>query len=161
MIRFRLLLAGLMLAAVALPAHAAGLEQRPGWKVFATKMTFAALSEKLDGAVKANKMGVVTTASASDGAKAQGIVIPGNRVIGVYRNDFARRMLAASLQAGIEAPIRFYIVENADNTASLAYKTPSAVFEPYLAGAGPDLKAVASELDGIFAKIAADTVAGK
>lgn len=148
-------------AVVALPAHAAGLEQRPGWKAFGTKMTFAALSEKLDAAVKANKMSIVTSASASEGAKAQSMTIPGNRVIGVYRNDFARRMLVASLQAGIEAPIRFYIVENADNTASLAYKTPSTVFEPYLTGAAPDLKVVASELDGIFAKIADDAVAGQ
>ncbi|OZB03078.1 MAG: hypothetical protein B7X67_18080 [Rhizobiales bacterium 39-66-18] len=38
-------------------------------------------------------------ASASDVAKAQGIAIPGNRAVGVYRNDFARRMLAAMLPA--------------------------------------------------------------
>lgn len=139
-----------------LPANAAGLEPRPGWKIIETKLSFAALSEKLEAAIKANKMGLVTTASASDGAKAQGITIPGNRVIGVFRNDFARRMLAASLNAGIEAPVRFYIVENADQTASLAYKTPSAVFEPYTKGAGPDLAKVAAELDVIFARIAGE-----
>lgn len=161
MIKSSLLLSGLMFALLALPAESAGLEQRPGWKVHPTKMTFAALSEKLDATIKANKMGIVASASASDGAKAQGITIPGNRVIGVYRNDFARRMLAASLQAGIEAPIRFYIVENADNTATLAYKTPGAVFEPYIIGAGPDLKTLAGELDVIFAKIADDAVSGK
>lgn len=161
MIKLRLLLAGMVLLLLALPVQAAGLEQRPGWKVLPTKMTFAALSEKLDAAIKANKMGIVTTASASDGAKTQGITIPGNRVVGVFRNDFARRMLAASLQAGIEAPIRFYIVENADNTASLAYKTPSVVFEPYMVGAEKDLKALATELDGIFSKIADDAVAIK
>jgi uncharacterized protein (DUF302 family) len=159
MIANRLLLTCIAITLLALPACAGGLEQRPGWKVFDTKMTFQALSEKLEAAVKSNKMGIVTTASASDGAKAQGTTIPGNRVVGVYRNDFARRMLAASLPAGIEAPIRFYVVENPDNTASLAYKTPSTVFEPYLTGAGEDLKALASELDTIFAKIAADTVA--
>lgn len=161
MASLRLLLTGLLFALLALPAGAAGLEQRAGWNVIPTKLTFAALSEKFDAAVKANKMGIVTTASASDGAKAQGFTIPGNRVVGVYRNDFARRMLAASLQAGIEAPIRFYIVENSDNTASLAYKTPSLVFEPYMPGAGADLKSVASELDVIFAKIADDAVAAK
>ncbi|MFG1260947.1 DUF302 domain-containing protein [Xanthobacter flavus] len=155
----RLLLTCIAITLLALPAGAGGLEIRPGWKVFDTTMTFQVLSESLEAAVKSNKMGIVTTASASDGAKAQGITIPGNRVVGVYRNDFARRMLAASLPAGIEAPIRFYIVENPDSTASLAYKTPSTVFEPYLTGAGGDLKALASELDTIFAKIAADTIA--
>lgn len=159
MVADRLLLTWIAVTLLALPARAGGLEPRPGWKVFDTKMTFQALSEMLEAAVKSNKMGIVTSASASDGAKIQGITIPGNRVVGVYRSDFARRMLAASLPAGIEAPIRFYIVENPDTTASLAYKTPSTVFEPYLTGAGGDLKALASELDTIFAKIAADTVA--
>ena len=161
MAKSRLRHSALLLVLLALPAHAAGLEQWPGWKVFPTKMTFAVLSEKLDATIKANKMGIVTAASASEGAKAQGFTIPGNRVVGVYRNDFARRMLTASLQAGIEAPIRFYLVENADNTASLAYKTPTAVFEPYMAKAGPDLKVLAAELDGIFAKIADETASAK
>ena len=129
---------------------------RPGWATMSTTHDFATLATRLDEAVKANKMGVVNFASASEGAKAQGFAIPGNRVVGVYRNDFARRMLAASLPAGIEAPIRFYLTENPDGTATLSYRKPSAVFAPYFDGAGPDLKAVASELDDIFARIAAD-----
>ena len=39
---------------------------------------------------------------------------------GEPHDDFARRALEASLAAGIEAPIRFYLVENADNTSTLA-----------------------------------------
>lgn len=97
---------------------------------------------------------LLTPASASDGAKAQGFTIPGNRVVGVFRNDFARRMLAASVPAGIEAPIRLYLTENADGTATLSYRKPSAVFGPYLEGAMPDLKAIATELDAIFDQIA-------
>ena len=34
----------------------------------------------------------------------------------------------ASVPAGIEAPIRFYLVENADGSTTLAYKKPSMVF---------------------------------
>jgi uncharacterized protein (DUF302 family) len=104
---------------------------------------------------------VVNVASATDGAKAQGFSIPGNRVVGVYRNDFARRMLKASLPAGIEAPIRFYLVEDTNGGSTLAYKTPSTVFAPYFAKADGDLKAVASELDVIFAEIAADATSPK
>ena len=74
-------------------------------------------------------------------------------VLGVYRNDFAVRMLEASIPAGIEAPIRFYVTENADGTASLTYRTPSALFAPYQDG-GEALAALAGELDGIFAAIA-------
>ncbi|MGL4494778.1 MAG: DUF302 domain-containing protein [Beijerinckiaceae bacterium] len=132
------------------------MSPREGWVILPTKHGYAALVQRVEDAVKANKMGVVNAASASEGAKAQGFTIPGNRVIGVFRNDFARRMLAASLPAGIEAPIRLYVTENADGTATLSYRTPTAVFAPYMAGAEADLKAVASELDPIFQKIVAD-----
>ncbi|MBL8590315.1 MAG: DUF302 domain-containing protein [Methylobacteriaceae bacterium] len=158
----RLRLAALAVAAIATGAASAAAQTaqtiapRAGWSVTATPHAFAEAVRKLEEAVKANKMGLVTAASASEGAKAQGIAIPGNRVVGVFRNDFARRMLAASLPAGIEAPIRFYVTEGADGKATISYKTPGAVFAPYLDGAGADLKKVAEELDPIFAAIAAE-----
>jgi uncharacterized protein (DUF302 family) len=62
-------------------------------------------------------------------------------------------MLEASIPAGIEAPVRFYITENADGTATLSYKTPTAVFAPYQDG-GAKLRDMAAELDVIFDKIA-------
>jgi uncharacterized protein (DUF302 family) len=40
-------------------------------------------------------------------------------------------VLGASVAAGIEAPIRIYVTENQDGTATLSYKKPSAVFAPY------------------------------
>ena len=67
-------------------------------------------------------------------------------------------MLEASIPAGIEAPIRFYITENDDGTATLSYKRPSSVFAPYIDG-GDALDALASELDDVFAAIAAAAVA--
>ncbi|MGJ3263083.1 MAG: DUF302 domain-containing protein [Salinarimonas sp.] len=130
-----------------------------GWVVVETPHGFEALSERLDAAVRANEMGLVTRASASDGARMQGIEIPGNRVVGVFRNDFARRMLAASLPAGIEAPIRFYLTQAPDGTATLSYVPPSLVFAPYLEAAAPDLREVARELDAIFRDIAEDATA--
>ena len=132
---------------------------RAGWIVLPSKHRFDTLIERLHAAVEANSMAVVTTASASEGAKAQGITIPGNRVVGVFRNDFARRMLAASIAAGIEAPIRFYLTENPDGTGTLSYRTPSAVFAPYADEGGTALKALAGELDGMFERIARAAVA--
>ena len=120
--------------------------------------SYANLIERLGAAVKANKMGLVTRASATLGAKALGKTIPGNMVIGVYHPRFALRMLEASIAAGIEAPIRFYITENADRTATLSYKKPTAVFAPYADG-GEKLTAMARELDTIFAKIAKQATA--
>ncbi len=98
-------------------------------------------------------MGIVGRASASMGAKSQGFEIPGNAVVMVFRNDFARRMLAASVPAGIEAPLRFYVTENADGTATLTYRSPSSVFRPYESA---EMNSLAEELDAIFEKIAAE-----
>jgi uncharacterized protein (DUF302 family) len=119
-----------------------------------TKYSFSELVKRLDAAIKAHKMFVVTRASASIGAKRRGVSISGNMVVGVYRNDFAVRMLAASVPAGIEAPIRFYIWEAKTGKAVLSYRKPSVVFAPYNGGA--KLKALAAELDTIFAAIAHD-----
>ncbi len=117
-----------------------------------TPHAFDALVKRLDAAIKANEMFAVTRASASAGASRRGIAIAGNLVVGVFRNDFAVRMLEASVPAGIEAPLRFYVTGNADGTATLSYRVPSAVFGPY-GGAGLD--EMAKELDAIFDSIAA------
>ncbi len=140
-------------------AIAQPMAPRAGWQVFNTEIAYSDLVSSLEAASKAEKMGLVTQASASAGAKAQGIDIPGNRVMGVYRNDFARRMLDASFAAGIEAPIRFYITENDNGGATLAWKTPSFVFAPYMEEGGDELRTLAAELDDVFATIAARALA--
>ncbi len=133
-----------------------------GTRVLPTSYDFNTLVQRLKHAVEANGVFIVAQASASAGAGAgagrRGIAIPGNYVAGVFRNDLAVRMLEASVPAGIEAPIRFYVTAHADGTATLSYKTPSSVFAPY--DGGPELDALARELDALFAKIAAETVAG-
>ena len=144
------------LAAPAKPALPSDLTKRRGWSIIATKHSYAELNKRLEEAVKKNKMAIVNSASASDGAKAQGFTIPGNRVAGVFRNDFARRMLATSIAAGIEAPIRIYVTEGADGMATLSYRTPSAVFATYVTRRKKELGVIARELDAIFAQIAID-----
>lgn len=144
-----------VLALFAAPALAE-IPAAPGWSVSTTPHSYKDLIARVDAAVKNNKMGLVTRASATLGAKTVlNKDIPGNMVIGVYHPRFAVRMLEASVAAGIEAPIRLYITENPDGTATLSYKTPSTVFAPYTDG-GEALKTMAAELDEIFAKIAAE-----
>ncbi len=147
-----IVLAALLAAA---PAHAGEVTPRPGWAVQDTGFDYADLLARLREAVKAEGMFLVTEAGPTEAAKSRGITIPGNRVVGVYRNDFAVRALAASTAAMIEAPIRFYVTENPDGTATLSYKTPSMVFAPYLDEGGEELAALGRELDIIFAAIAA------
>ena len=142
----------LVLSLAAVPGIGA---ERPGWQVIKTPHSYPVLVDRLNEAVKHHKMGVVTRASATLGAKKMlDKTIPGNMVVGVFRPDFAVRMLEASIAAGIEAPIRFYITENEDGTASLTYRKPTAVFAPYSDG-GEALKELAMELDRVFARIAA------
>ena len=148
--RLLVFLVGLTLAVPLGNAHAAEMQ---GWKVAKTPHGYQELIKRVDQAVKDNKMGLVTRASATVGAKkVLNKTIPGNMVIGVYRPDFAVRMLEASVPAGIEAPIRLYITENDDGTATLSYKIPTAVFAPYTDG-GEKLRDLAAELDKIFASI--------
>mgnify|MGYP006274295829 FL=1 len=151
-------LAAAILATLTLAAPASALDPREGWRVHPTDKPYAALLEDLKAAVKAEKMGLVTEAGPTEAAAARGESIPGNRVIGVFRPDFAVRALRASEAAMIEAPIRFYVTENPDGTATLSYKTPTHVFGPYEAEGGDALAAVATDLDAIFAAIAARAV---
>ena len=66
-----------------------------------TSFSFGELRNRLESAIEANGMFVVTAANASAGAKRRGVTIPGNLVLGVYRNDFAVCMLKASVASGI------------------------------------------------------------
>ena len=141
------------------PAWSARLTPREGWSVQSSPHDFATLVDRLKTAAKSRKLFVVTQAGPTGAAKKRGIEIPGNRVIGLFNNDFAVRTLRESVAAMIEAPIRFYVTEDPDGSATLSWKTPSLVFAPYMDAAGPDLAAMASELDAIFDAIGARATA--
>lgn len=140
---------------LALPLHAE-MAPREGWTVIKTEKTYADLVDSVKASAKVSKMGVVTQAGPTAAARNRGITIPGNRVIGLFNNVFAVRILELSTAAMIEAPIRMYVTENADGTATLSYKRPSTVFAPYVDEAGSDLSVAADELDVIFQVIADD-----
>jgi uncharacterized protein (DUF302 family) len=128
----------------------------PGTRVVQSTASFDQLVQRLEKAIAANGMGLVAKASASKGAADRGVKIAGNAVLMVFRNDFAVRMLNASVPAGIEAPIRLYVTENADSTASVTYRMPSAIFAPY---GNAELDRLGRELDPILAKIVEQAVA--
>ncbi len=140
---------------LAAPVLAGPLGDRDGWAVHPTGKPYETLLADLRAAVKAEGLIVVTEAGPTGAARARGIEIPGNRVVGVFNNDYAVRILALSEAAMIEAPIRFYVTETADRTAILSYKTPGFVLAPYVEDGGAELAAIAAELDDRFARIAA------
>jgi uncharacterized protein (DUF302 family) len=148
------LLLWLTLCAASLSALVQGATA-PGTRTLPSPHSFDTLVSRVEAAIVAQKMGLVAQASASRGAAARGVKIPGNAVLMVFRNDYAVRMLQASVPAGIEAPLRLYVTENADGTASLSWRPPSAVFAPYN---NPAIDEMARELDPIVARIARDAV---
>ncbi len=111
---------------------------------------FAQVAQALEQAIGEAGMALVCHADAQRGAAARGVRIRGNQVLMVFRNDFAVRLLAADPAAGFEAPLRIYLYENADGTATVSYVPPTAVFARYR---HPEVQKVAAELDPIFKRI--------
>ncbi len=157
---FSAVIVSCVLALVPAILSAASVSEREGWQVIPTGQSYAELLENLRAAVGAEDMGVVTNVGPTETAAQRGEEIPGNRVVGVFRNDFAVRAVRSSVAAMIEAPIRFYVTEDNDGTATLSWKAPSYVFSPYFDEGGEELRAIAEELDAIFKAIAARATDG-
>lgn len=140
-----------MLAGLALTARQSA--PPPGTIVTPTRHSFDDLLLRIEQAVQANGLLLIAKPSASRNAAARGIQIPGNAVILTFNNDFALRLLKTSVAAGFEAPMRLYVTENPDHTATVTYRTAAALFAPY---ATPDLAPLASDLDNLLAKLVAE-----
>lgn len=147
-----------VLCLLAVPAWADSTGAPVGWVVYPSGKNYDTLVSDTTAAVKENGLIVVTQAGPTKAAAARGITIPGNRVIGAFNNDYAVRVLETSVHAMIEAPIRFYVTEDEDGTATLSYKTPSFVFSPYLSEGREALSDIAAELDVKFQAIAESAV---
>lgn len=148
----------LSIIAFAAAVLAVPVAAQEGKVTLTSKAPFAKVAEALEKAIGDQKMALVCHANAQQGAAARGVRIAGNQVFMVFRNDFAVRLLEAAPAAGFEAPIRIYLYENRDGTATLAYVKPSAVFKPY---PHPEAGRVAAELDPIFERIVAQALAAR
>ena len=154
--RILLILAAMAIAAPGWSgAQAGNATPYQGTRVIKTASAYSALTQRLMKAIRKNHMGIVARASATIGAKSIGVTMPGNMVIMVFRPDLAVRMLKASVPAGIEAPLQFYVTENDDGSAIRTYRPPSSVFAPY---DSPDLNRLAGEIDIVFEKIVRDAL---
>ncbi len=129
-----------------------------GRVVLASRAPFGKVAAALEQAVADQKMGLVCHADAQQGAASRGVKIPGNQVFLIFRNDFAVRLINADPRAAFEAPMRIYLYENRDGTATLSYARPSALLRPYT---HPEVARVGAELDPIFEKIAAQALAAR
>ena len=149
------LFAALALIAVSLTSAGAGeISARPGWVIHKSSKSYDQLLQAIRTAASDNSLRVVTSAGPTKAAAARGISIPGNRVLGVFNNDFAVKILSLSTAAMIEAPLRLYVTEDPGGSATLSYKRPSHVFAPYFDEGGAELRRLANDLDLRFAQIA-------
>lgn len=143
----------LLAAGLATGTGQAQSDEGADYQVVPTPHPFPELETRLKAAIERAGMLLVTRASASDGARMRQVTIRGDAVYGVFRNDFAVRLLQANVNAGIEAPIRLHLTEEPDGTTSIRYWPPSAVFARYQ---GDEIMALGQELDPVFAAIVAD-----
>jgi|SRR2546422_6158780 len=151
--RRAVVLAAAVVASWALPASAQGPRVTS-----VSRAPFAQVATALERAISDHKMALVCHANAQRSADARGVSITGNQVLMVFRNDFALRLQAAEPAAGFEAPIRIYVYENADGTATVGYVPPSPIFASY---ANPEVKKIAAELDPIFEAIVRRTLSSR
>lgn len=142
---------GAALVGAPLPASAA----KQSVAQVSTRYDFKTMVDRLKDAVAKHGLLVVGVASPSAGAEMRGLHIAGDAVVMVFNNDYALRMLRASVDSGLEAPIHIHVFETSDGTARVAYRLPSAVFAPY---GVPALRAMGKELDTVFAAIVAEAV---
>jgi len=152
----RRLLAVITLAAAATTPATTLAQSGAGPVTVVSNAPFAMVARRLEQAIADHRMGLVCHANAQRGAAARGVAIKGNQVMLVFRNDYAVRLLAADPAAGFEAPLRIYLYENSDGTATVTYLRPSAVFAKY---AHPEVQAVAAELDPVFVAIVRQALA--
>lgn len=145
----------LSVLAMALAPISAGAAALPETITMTTKRGFDELLAAVEQEVEKHGLVRIATASASRAAAARGIAIAGNAVVLAFSNPYALRLLAASVPAGIEAPMRFYVTEAADGTSVHAYAKPSSVLAPY---SDVRLTELGRELDALFAAIAQDAV---
>lgn len=121
-------------------------------------MSYQALVDSAKAAADESDLGIVTEAGPTRAAANHGVEIPGNRVIGLFNNDYVVKILHASTAAMIEAPIRLYVTEAPDGTATLSYKRPTYVYEPYIEEGGDALANAAEALEADFESVAKDTL---
>lgn len=103
-------------------------------------------AEKLIAAIATYPMGLVAHANGQANCAKNGIVVPADQVLEVFRPDYAVKVWAAEKAAGIDIPLRIHLYE-ADGRTWVAYRTASETFKSYV---NPQLDVLGGELDAIF-----------
>lgn len=121
----------------------------PGTISLQTGYTLGDAVRRLEKSVRANGLTLVATV-ASGGRGPTGAT-----VLLISSSDYWGRILKANQLAGMEMPIRLYVMDNGNRTSAVIYRTPSSIFALYDM---PELDRLAGELDQVFAKLVDDAI---
>lgn len=83
-------------------------------------------------------------------ARKTGMEIGGNRILLVFRPDYAVRVWEAEIDAGVDIPVHIHIHETLEGRVQARYRPPSEIFAPY---GNQALSEIGVELDPVFAGI--------
>lgn len=111
---------------------------------------FPEVVKGLISGVEQNDMLLVCYINVQENARERGMVIGGNRILEVFRPDYAIRVWEADIEAGVDIPVRIHVCEGSDGYTYARYREPSKTFAPY---ENDTLSALGDELDPIFARI--------
>lgn len=119
-------------------------------KVHRYDAPFPEVVKGLISGVEENNMLLVAYINVRENARERGLMIDGNRILEVFRPDYAIRVWEADIEAGVDIPVRIHVCEGSDGYTYARYREPSNTFAPYDNDA---LSALGEELDSIFARI--------
>lgn len=111
---------------------------------------FPEVVKGLISGVEQNDMLLVCYINVQENARERGLMIGGNRILEVFRPDYAIRVWEADIEAGVDVPVRIHVCEGSDGHTYARYREPSQTFVPYDNDA---LSALGAELDPIFERI--------
>lgn len=106
-------------------------------------------AKKLIAAIAACPMGLAAHINGQANCAKQGLDVPADQILEVFRPDYAVKVWAADKRAGLDIPLRLHLYEQ-DGRTWIAHRTASETFAPY---ASAELDALGAELDGIFQQI--------
>ena len=111
---------------------------------------FSEVIETLISSIEESGMVLVADIDVQKNARMKGMEISGNRILEVFRPDYAVKVWEMEIEAGVDIPIRIHVHEEEDGRVSARYRTPLEVFCRYDNDA---LTTFGAEIDPVFEEI--------
>jgi len=93
--------------------------------------SFPEVVKGLISGIEKNDMLLVCYINVQENARKRGLMIGGNRILEVFRPDYAIRVWEADIEAGVDVPVRIHVCEGSDGYTYARYQEPSQTFAPY------------------------------